>query len=205
MAASASSTPCAWTWPDGGGAASVDRRGFIRSTLLAIGVAGTALPGWEALMAADGRKTPFIGKARFAVLDAVAETIMPRTETPGARDALVPTRFDRLMKSWASPGTRTAFLKVLDEMDSAARQHNPGGIAALAPAQQLEAVSTYDRAKMRDPAYAKFKSLIFALYYLSEAGATQELRYEHVPGAWEPSIPVTAETRGYAVDVQFGG
>ena len=156
-------------------------------------------------MAADGRKMPFIGKARFAVLDAVAETIMPRTDTPGARDALVPKRFDRLMKSWASRRTRTDFLRVLDEIDLAARQNNTGGIAALAPAQQLEVVSAYDRAKMRDPAYSRFKSLIFALYYLSEAGATQELRYEHVPGAWEPSIPATAETRSYAVDVQFGG
>ena len=49
------------------------------------------------------------------------------------------------------------------------------------------------------------KALIFALYYVSEGGATQELRYEHMPGAWEPSIPVTADTRGYAVDISFGG
>ena len=56
-------------------------------------------------------------------------------------------------------------------------------------------------AKLRDPAYGKFKALVLALYYLSEAGATQELRYEHVPGAWEPSLPVTADTRGWAIDV----
>ena len=49
------------------------------------------------------------------------------------------------------------------------------------------------------------RRLVFALYYLSEAGATQELRYEHVPGAWEPSIPVTADTRGWAIDVSSEG
>jgi hypothetical protein len=26
----------------------------------------------------------------------------------------------------------------------------------------------------------------------ADAGATQELRYRHTPGAWEPSLPVTA-------------
>ena len=78
-------------------------------------------------------------------------------------------------------------------------------MAALPAARQLEVVSAYDKSKMGDAGYAKLKRLVFALYYLSEAGATQELRYEHVPGGWEPSIPVTAETRAYAVDVQFGG
>ena len=63
----------------------------------------------------------------------------------------------------------------------------------------------HDKAHGTDPAYAKFKKLVLALYYLSEPGATQELAYEHTPGAWEPSIAVTPDTRGYAVDVSFGG
>jgi hypothetical protein len=36
---------------------------------------------------------------RFALLDAVAETIMPRTDTPGARDAGVPKRINVLMNT----------------------------------------------------------------------------------------------------------
>ncbi len=139
------------------------------------------------------------------MLDAVAETIMPRTDTPGARDALVPQRFDALMQNWASPQTQTDFTRILDEIDLSARPRNSRGIVALAAPQQLEVVAAYDKSKMADRAYGRFKNLVFALYYLSEAGATQELRYEHTPGAWEPSIPVTSDTRGYAVDVSFGG
>ncbi|MBV1687831.1 gluconate 2-dehydrogenase subunit 3 family protein [Novosphingobium sp. G106] len=126
---------------------------------------------------------------------------MPRTDTPGARDALVPARFDALMRAWASPQTQSDFQRVLDEIEVAARPVDSKGIAALSAPQQLEIVSAYDRAKMRDPAYNRFKTLILSLYYISEPGATQELRYEHVPGAWEPSIPVTADTRAYAIDV----
>jgi gluconate 2-dehydrogenase gamma chain len=33
------------------------------------------------------------------------------------------------------------------------------------------------------------------LYYYSEPALTHELAYEHSPGEWLPSIPVTPETR----------
>ena len=187
------------------GLADLDRRSIIRSAVLAIGAAGASFPGWSAVEAAVRGKVRFYAPAQFAVLDAVAETIMPRTDTPGARDALVPARFDALMLHWASARTKADFGRVLDEIEVAARQNDPAGIVKLPPAQQLEVVAAYDRAKMADPAYKRFKGLILSLYYISEPGATQELRYEHVPGSWEPSIAVTAETRGYALDVSFGG
>jgi gluconate 2-dehydrogenase gamma chain len=178
----------------------LDRRHFIRGALLAIGAAGAAFPGWSAIEATTRPSARFFDARRFAILDAVAETIMPRTDTPGARDAEVPQRIDLLMTGWASAKTKAEFTKMLDDMDIAA-----GGIAAMAPDKQLAAVAAYDKAHGTDPAYAKFKKLVLALYYLSEPGATQELAYEHTPGAWEPSIAVTPDTRGYAVDVSFGG
>jgi hypothetical protein len=36
-------------------------------------------------------------------------------------------------------------------------------------------------------------------YYLSEVGATQELRYELVPGSFQGGIPVGPDTRAWAV------
>lgn len=178
----------------------LDRRHFIRNALLAIGAAGAAFPGWNQLEAAARAKSPFFDARHLAVLDAVTETIMPRTDTPGARDAKVPQRIDLLMTGWASAKTKADFTKLLDDMDAAA-----SGVVSLTPDKQLAAVSAFDKANLANPAYTKFKKLVFALYYLSEPGATKELRYEHVPGAWEPSIAVTAETRGYAVDISFGG
>ncbi|RYE70573.1 MAG: gluconate 2-dehydrogenase subunit 3 family protein [Rhizobiaceae bacterium] len=194
--------PCP-TWPEA--AASMfhgaSRRSFVRSALLAIGTAGVAFPAWDGLLAAG--EAPALGQARYQVLDVVAETIMPRTDTPGARDALVPARIDGLMKAWASLETRSEFQRILDEIELSARSRDPKGIAALPIAQQLEVVAAYDKAKAADRGYGRLKALIFALYYLSEPGAMQELRYEHVPGAWEPSLPVTADTRAWALDVDF--
>ena len=185
------------------GAPGLGRRQFLANALLAIGVAGAAFPGWTRLEAAARAKAPFLDPARSAILDALAETILPRTDTPGARDAGVPARIDMLLTTWASPQTRVDFARVLDEVDAAARAHDPKGLAVLPAAKQLEVVAAYDGAKMQDAGYRKLKGLVLALYYLSEPGATQELRYEHVPGAWEPSVPVTADTRAWAFDIGF--
>jgi hypothetical protein len=115
----------------------------------------------------------------------------------------VPERLDTLMRSWASDETRTAFTGLIDEVDAAARARGTNGLAALTAEKQLEVVAAFDQSKMADPAYRKFKNLILSLYYLSEPGATQELDYEHVPGAWEPSIPATPDTRAYAFDISI--
>ncbi len=178
----------------------IGRRGFIRNALLAIGVAGVPLPAFE-LLAASPEGTRFFDDDRFAVLDALCETIMPRTDTPGARDVNVAGRIDAVMHSWASAQTRLDFTRVLDEVTAAGNVTCGMGLPSMDPAEQLEVVSAFDAAKARDPGYLKLKGLVLAFYYLSEPGATQELRYQHVPGAWEPNNPVTAETRAWAFDV----
>jgi gluconate 2-dehydrogenase gamma chain len=182
-----------------GFSAGMGRRSFIRNALLAVGVAGVPLPGF-ALLARSG-SPGYFDAARLDVLDALAETIIPRTDTPGARDVGVPARIDAIMTNWASPQTKLDFDLVLDDAEAAARAHAGRGLADLPAAQQLEVVTAFDTAKAADPAYLKLKGLVLAFYYLSEPGATQELRYQHVPGAWEPNIPVTADTRAWAYDV----
>ena len=51
------------------------------------------------------------------------------------------------------------------------------------------------------------KGLILTGYYTCEAGGSQELRYEPVPGRFDPAVPVTPGYRGYSNDwtgVDFG-
>jgi hypothetical protein len=51
------------------------------------------------------------------------------------------------------------------------------------------------------------KALILTGYYTSEAGGSQELRFELVPGRYDPDLPITPKTRAYSSDwtaVEFG-
>jgi len=46
-----------------------------------------------------------------------------------------------------------------------------------------------------DAGYARLRGLIVKLFYLSEDALTQELTYEHDPGGYTGSVPLTPESR----------
>jgi len=174
----------------------LDRRELLRRAIALVG--GTAAATPLELFADSGPRARFFGAAQYSLLEAVADIIMPRTDTPGAIDAGVPVAFDALMKNWASRERQEQFRALLDEMDQAARGQATG-LLALERDRRAEVVVAFDKSKAGDKVYRKFKELVLKLYYLSEIGATQELRYEHVPGRWEASVKMTPDTRASAV------
>ena len=72
---------------------------------------------------------------------------------------------------------------------------------ALPGERKLEVMRNVDAVAMarQDLGYGKFKWLVLVGYYQSEAGATQELRYELVPGAWRACLPLAEVGRASAV------
>lgn len=172
----------------------LNRRSLLRSIMLLAGVAATPAAGASALFAGPQS----LPAPTMSLLSAVADTMIPVTDTPGALAAGVPESFGKLLANWASPEQRTQLLGALEAIDAKA-----GGFVALPPAKRLELLSAHDKAAAADPGYARLKELLVTLYYLSEIGSTVELRYEHSPGAWEPSLPVTAETRNWGGPAGF--
>jgi gluconate 2-dehydrogenase gamma chain len=185
----------------------MDRRALLARAMLLVGasVAASACATLEPLAAATpATMTP----ARLATLTAVADTMIPRTDTPGALDVEVPGLFSALMDNWAAPETRAMLMQLLDRIERL--PGNGRSFTALAPAERKAVLIPFDTAALApsgaqgspfgappatDPAYQRLKQLILTLYYLSQPALTQELAYTHVPGRWDPSIPVTPATR----------
>jgi hypothetical protein len=143
-------------------------------------------------------KPRLLNAAQTALVTAVADTLIPRTDTPGAVAAKVPATFDALLRDWASPAHRSGMLAALGDIDAAARNDAGKTFAALSPARRKSVLSAYDATHFAgDATYRRLKTALVTLYYLSKPGATVELRYEHVPGAWEASIPLTPQTRSW--------
>lgn len=173
----------------------LDRRQMLEGLGALIGLA--ALPA-EALAAVAG-KVASLDKPTTALATAFADTLIPQTDTPGAVQAGVPAKFDALMHDWASPAHRTAYLAALSAIDDEAKAKAGKPFALLTAAQRLTVLKAYDAQNLKgNMAYAALKDLFVNLYYLSEPGSTVELRYEHNPGVWEASTPMTAETRAWA-------
>jgi hypothetical protein len=186
----------------------MDRRALLRNAILLVGGVAAGLPGQVLAQAADDTpeatdnspQVRFFTPVQFATLAAYADTVIPRTDTPGAKDAGVPEYLDALMTNWASAERKMQFQALLDEADARARSEG-GALPTLPAAQRLEVVRAFDADKLnaQDWPYTKFKELLLTLYYLSEEGATKELRYELIPGKFEPGIEVTSDTRAWAV------
>jgi len=167
-----------------------------RETIGALaGLLGVAVLPAGVLAKAANAAAPGLPAATQSLLAAYADTLMPRTDTPGAVDAGVPKLFSALLADWASPQTRASILEALQQIDVAA---GAGGFAAKPANQRKTILATHDRANFAAPGYRRLRELVLVLYYSSEPGATVELRYEHAPGAFEPSVPITAQTRAWA-------
>lgn len=100
-------------------------------------------------------------------------------------------------KGAASGADTIASQKALDEQQKSAS----GGRLADAPAADTTgaATSTDDPVAALAGPYGRLKDLVMTTYYLSEPGATKELRYELIPGVWEASMPLDGDRRAWAV------
>lgn len=174
----------------------IDRRSLLHSAILLVGgslaggLPGQALALESPTVESAGR---FFTPTEFEILAEVTEIIIPRTDTPGAKDAKVPEAIDMLMANWASQKRQAEFRALVQQFGAA------GLLSAGAPAR-VDIVTRMDAERFAadDPVYRKFKELVLILYYWSEAGATKELRYNLVPGSWETSTLIAADTRAWA-------
>ncbi len=158
-----------------------------------------AAPASADLRGDDGA---FFSAAEMIFLAALCDTMVPVTDSPGALAGKVPETLQALLTSWAGRQTRGRWRTNLGLLQ--ARLDN-GGAFAAAPAgertRRLAALDAQVFAAADHPlgGYHDIKSTIIDAYYRSEPGATQELRYTPVPGAWQGIAPLG---RNWAIDGQ---
>jgi hypothetical protein len=125
----------------------------------------------------------------------IADLIIPKTDTPGARDAGVPGFIDVMLAEWADDDQRKFFTEGLANVDERSRAAFTKDFIACTPAQQSEILQDldYELARLRDIKSDTSKNFFQAMkwltltgYYTSEVGATAELHYRVVPGRYEP-------------------
>ena len=138
---------------------------------------------------------------QFALLEQVTEVVIPATDTPGAIGCGVPDFMREMLAQWASDETRAQIASVLENIEKQAWKKFGAAFLELPAERRLAVMQTVDEELLakQDVAYGKFKYLVLVGYYQSEIGATQELRYELVPGAWRSCLPLSEVGRASAV------
>jgi len=129
----------------------------------------------------------------------IAELIIPKTDTPGAREAGVPAFIDVMFAEWGDDDQRKVFTAGLANVDERSRALFGKDFIAGNEAQQTQILTGLDAelARLRDTKTDTSKNFFQAMkwltltgYYMSEVGATTEQHFRVVPGRYEPCYPL---------------
>lgn len=179
----------------------MDRREFVKQlsagtgTALTPGVLAAILSGCQP----DAQSNGLLITRELDVLGSLADAIIPRTSTPGARDAGVPQYIEMMLAEF-SPADRVAtFRSQLDWISSWIMGQGARRFEDIDDDKRTALLASLDKQAFGsqmsnglppgDPAlFAVLKPLTVAGYYTSEIGARQEL---HQPpfGSYKGDIP----------------
>lgn len=177
-------------------AAGLTRREAIRRTATLLGL--TLSPAWlDALVAAPAAaataKPAHLNAAQFATAGAVAERLLPRTDTPGASDVGVPAFIDRIVGGFMSDTEKATLLAGLADLDARSQRAHGKAFAALDAAAQDALLRTVAAESQRKEKtfFHLIRDLTLIGYFTSEEVGRNVTNFEPIPGRFEPCIPLS--------------
>lgn len=150
-----------------------------------------------------GAAPRFFAPAQSSLIGAVADIVIPRTDTPGASDAGVPAFIDSMFKDVYTQAEQQRYLTALAAFDRAGGkpflQLDPAQRKALVTRLHGEAIAARSANATPAPA-AEFvlttKKLTMLGFFVSQPGCTQVLQYVAVPGGFKADIPLSQAGNG---------
>lgn len=145
----------------------------------------------------------------ISYLDEIAETIIPATDTPGAKAAQVGTFMTVMVNDCYTTEDQKIFKEGLNLLNAASNKKFSKNFVSITPEQRKELLIEVDKEakdymsskKADDPKhyFRMMKELTLLGYFTSEPGATKALRYVAVPGKYEGCIPYKKGDRAWAM------
>jgi hypothetical protein len=160
--------------------------------------------------------------ADIALLDEIAETILPETSTPGAKAAKTGAFMALMVTDAYTERAREVFRTGMRQLDAACTAANGVPFMSASPAQRLTLAQALDReqktamdARLAAPTnraplpeapasdepahyFRMMKELTLLGYFTSEIGCTKALRYIEAPGKYDPCAPHRPGDRSWA-------
>ncbi len=211
-------------------ASTISRREVIQRVTALLG--GAAIAGGDRLLAFsfdDGMLAQAMAQGAdafsvtdIALLDEIAETILPETTTPGAKAAKTGAFMALMVTDAYTDRAREVFRDGLRQVDAACIGATGVAFTSASPAQRLALLQSLDReqkaamdARLAAPTnrapireapvtdepahyFRMMKELALLGYFSSEIGCTKALRYVEAPGKYDPCAPHAPGDRSWA-------
>ena len=155
--------------------------------------------------------------SQTATVSAVADIMIPRTDTPGALDVGVLAFIDLMLKDVYPQADRDRYLAGLTEFDTAASAEHGQTFVALELTQRVALVRKFHdaaiaeerrppstHAHLQRPFILMTKELTLLRFFTSQVGATQVLQYVAVPGSYHGCQPLQQAGNGKTWAVEPG-
>ena len=192
----------------------MNRRQFMQ--LSALVLAGGAVSGPS--LAVDQQQLFVLGRsfieqpvdlfssAQRKLLQAAVETIIPRTDTPGALDASVDRFIELCVAQFMTEPERTVFIAGLDELVNAVDQQKSDLITLLTELEEQHSDAAWYQLGNRvgngfdssAPFICQLKELTVVGFFMSEVGATQVLRHNPMPGQFDGETVLASDQPSWA-------
>jgi hypothetical protein len=141
-----------------------------------------------------------ISESQVSLLAEVAETIIPKTDTPGAKDLDLHQFVLNMVDDCFDAGQQKKFMEGLAQIDELARSRFSRGFSALQEndrqelIRSLEELSRSDQEAERQKPVATFytitKDLTIRGYMTSEFVMTNQLYYTMIPGRFDGCVEI---------------
>lgn len=180
------------------GSLKISRREAIRRAALILGVALTPSLLSNALQAQSGATTTvpglgYLNENQRATVAIIAERILPKTHTPGAIDAGVPEFINIIYGKYLNEDDRIMLTSGLEEVSARALKLYGKGFAQLSTVDQDSLLRDIARASQSLPKsfFLQIKELTVVGYFTSELVGKTVLKYDPIPGRYDPCIPLS--------------
>jgi hypothetical protein len=182
----------------------IQRREVLRRAAWLLGGAVSAPAALAILQGCSAKESPaaapdvalaILKPAQFALVSEIAEIIIPKTTTSGAKDAGVPAFIDRVLSAVYPPDVQQRFTAGCAEFETAAKaggkaflEQEPAQRAAFVK-QSLETALAGERNPK--PFILMVRELTVLGFFTSQVGITENMEYQAVPTAYHGCVPLS--------------
>jgi hypothetical protein len=160
----------------------------------------TARAAWATVEAAPNAPFRALTDERSALIAALADAIIPRTDTPGATDVGVPAFVDVIVADYYADDERAVFLSGLDSIGARAKLTGVASFAEMPADARVTFLDSLDKPVDREApdarAWSKLKGLVIHGYFTSEKVQKDVLKTVVMPGRFEGNAPMKPATGG---------
>lgn len=153
-------------------------------------------------------KSVVFSEKQIAFLDDIAETILPKSDSPGAKDAQVGTFMNVMVRDCYTVEDQKIFKEGMKKIEKSSKEKYGSSFEKINTQQKNELLTELDKEQMafqknkkeNEPThyFTMMKQLTILGFFTSELGATKALRYSAVPGKFDPCLPYQKGDKAWA-------